>query len=338
MFGIPPASETTSGRDATANRARISEAVMPGGAGGVAVDVAVEAGAAEVATGCSPVGPRGRWTRGVLHDASSMDDQPRARHHRTGAVGHGSRRGRRPTREMSRKVVAAHPRPPRRLPEAAPCRTCAVLAARPGPPRPRRRATPADEKRRLGLARCCATGAPAAGWRWSTTCRSGSLLYAPDGVRARRRRRSRPRRSQPDAVLLTTVYVAPDARRRRARPDAGAGHGPRPDRARRDQGGRGVRRHPRPAGAAGCVVPADFLGSVGFKTQRGRTRATPRMRMELRVGAHLAGRGRGGAGAAAGRGPAPRPKPTRRARRRRRRGPRACTSGPGLIGRCGVRR
>ena len=29
MFGIPPASETTSGREATANRARISEAVMP---------------------------------------------------------------------------------------------------------------------------------------------------------------------------------------------------------------------------------------------------------------------------------------------------------------------
>ena len=29
MLGIPPASETTSGREATANRARISEAVMP---------------------------------------------------------------------------------------------------------------------------------------------------------------------------------------------------------------------------------------------------------------------------------------------------------------------
>ena len=29
MFGIPPASETTSGRLATANRARISEAVIP---------------------------------------------------------------------------------------------------------------------------------------------------------------------------------------------------------------------------------------------------------------------------------------------------------------------
>jgi hypothetical protein len=28
MFGIPPASETTSGRLATENRARISEAVM----------------------------------------------------------------------------------------------------------------------------------------------------------------------------------------------------------------------------------------------------------------------------------------------------------------------
>ena len=29
MLGIPPASETTSGRLATANSARISEAVMP---------------------------------------------------------------------------------------------------------------------------------------------------------------------------------------------------------------------------------------------------------------------------------------------------------------------
>ncbi len=29
MLGIPPASDTTSGRDATANRARISDAVMP---------------------------------------------------------------------------------------------------------------------------------------------------------------------------------------------------------------------------------------------------------------------------------------------------------------------
>ena len=29
MLGIPPASETTSGREATANSARISEAVMP---------------------------------------------------------------------------------------------------------------------------------------------------------------------------------------------------------------------------------------------------------------------------------------------------------------------
>ena len=29
MLGMPPASDTTSGRDATANRARISDAVMP---------------------------------------------------------------------------------------------------------------------------------------------------------------------------------------------------------------------------------------------------------------------------------------------------------------------
>ena len=39
MFGMPPASETTSGRLATANSARISEAVMPLRARGVPVDV-----------------------------------------------------------------------------------------------------------------------------------------------------------------------------------------------------------------------------------------------------------------------------------------------------------
>ena len=35
--------------------------------------------------------------------------------------------------------------------------------------------------------------------------------------------------------------------------------------------------------ADGCVLPAEFLGSVGFKTQRAHSTTTPRMRMELRT-------------------------------------------------------
>ena len=54
-------------------------------------------------------------------------------------------------------------------------------------------------------------------------------------------------------------------------------------------------------GRAGrCVMPADFLTSVGFKTQRAHA-TTPRMRMDLRTALSLAGRGGGGAGAAVGR-------------------------------------
>jgi GNAT superfamily N-acetyltransferase len=41
-----------------------------------------------------------------------------------------------------------------------------------------------------------------------------------------------------------------------------------------------------PARRGSCVVPADFLGSVGFKTQRAHG-TTPRMRMELRAALSL---------------------------------------------------
>ena len=41
-----------------------------------------------------------------------------------------------------------------------------------------------------------------------------------------------------------------------------------------------------PGRRGSCVVPADFLGSVGFKTQRAHG-ATPRMRMELRAALSL---------------------------------------------------
>lgn len=93
-----------------------------------------------------------------------------------------------------------------------------------------------------------------------------------------------------DAVLLTTAYVAPEA--------AGGGIGrmliqgmardlitrggiraveafgdARPERARRLAG--------LLDGRPSCVLPAEFLSSIGFKTQRAHA-TTPRMRMDLR--------------------------------------------------------
>ena len=86
----------------------------------------------------------------------------------------------------------------------------------------------------------------------------------------------------PDAVLLTNVWVDP------AYAGGGLGRmlvqGMARDLIRR--GGIkaveafGDTRGPGRRGS--CVVPSDFLGSVGFKTQRAHG-ATPRMRMELRT-------------------------------------------------------
>ena len=83
----------------------------------------------------------------------------------------------------------------------------------------------------------------------------------------------------PDAVLLSTVYVDPSARR------GGVGRllvqGMARDLVQReitaveafgDTRGRTI----------GCVMPAEFLGRVGFKTQRAHV-TTPRMRMDLRT-------------------------------------------------------
>ena len=70
----------------------------------------------------------------------------------------------------------------------------------------------------------------------------------------------------PDAVLLTMAYVDP---------------------AWRDLIGRGgfaaVEAFGDMKGRSGrCLIPADFLGSVGFKTHRAHP-STPRMRMDLRT-------------------------------------------------------
>lgn len=82
-----------------------------------------------------------------------------------------------------------------------------------------------------------------------------------------------------DAVLLTNVYVAPE--------HAGGGLGRMlVQHMARDLIQRGGIRAVEAFGSTGnrperCVVPVDFLGSVGFKTQRAHPR-TPRMRMDLR--------------------------------------------------------
>ncbi len=81
-----------------------------------------------------------------------------------------------------------------------------------------------------------------------------------------------------DAVLLATVYVAPEAR------GGGLGRMLIQGMARDliERGGiRAVEAFGDTRARRGCVVSAEFLGSVGFKTQRAHG-TTPRMRMDLR--------------------------------------------------------
>jgi GNAT superfamily N-acetyltransferase len=86
----------------------------------------------------------------------------------------------------------------------------------------------------------------------------------------------------PDAVLMTTMYVAPGRR------GGGLGRmlvqGMARDLVKRG-GPRAVEAFGVQAdgrGQFGCVVPAGFLGAVGFKTQRPHPRVV-RMRMDLRA-------------------------------------------------------
>jgi GNAT superfamily N-acetyltransferase len=82
----------------------------------------------------------------------------------------------------------------------------------------------------------------------------------------------------PDAVLLTTAYVDPGQRR------GGLGRmlvqGMARDLVQRDI--RAVEAFGDTRGKTPCVLPADFLSRVGFKTQRAHS-TTPRMRMDLRT-------------------------------------------------------
>jgi len=83
----------------------------------------------------------------------------------------------------------------------------------------------------------------------------------------------------PDAVLLASAYVDPA--------HAGAGLGRLLVQAMAadlvERGHTAIESYGDTRGRAnGCVLPAEFLGSVGFKTQRAHP-TTPRMRMELRT-------------------------------------------------------
>lgn len=86
--------------------------------------------------------------------------------------------------------------------------------------------------------------------------------------------------ASPDAVLLTTAYVVP------GHSDGGIGRLLVQGMARDLVGRDGIRAveafaHHGSGPAGGCLLPAEFLARVGFKTHRPHPR-TPRMRMELR--------------------------------------------------------
>lgn len=106
----------------------------------------------------------------------------------------------------------------------------------------------------------------------------GYLLYAPPAfVPGANQFATSP--AGPDAVLLTTAFVDPALR--------GGGLGRiliqamARDLIRRDAAA-AVEAFGQTRGPGGhCVVPAGFLSSVGFRTQRAHP-VTPRMRMELR--------------------------------------------------------
>ena len=170
----------------------------------------------------------------------------------------------------------ADPRPSRGARRALPL--LPLLGARPGTPRTRR-PTPAP-RRTPGSRRCCASGAPAAGSSWSTTCRSGTPSTRPT--------RSCPGAAafptapvSPDAVLLTTVHVEPAYRGGGLARMLVQGMARDLVAARRDRR-RSRRSATRPDAAVAACCPVEFLGSVGFKTHRPHPTA-PRMRMDLRA-------------------------------------------------------
>jgi predicted N-acetyltransferase YhbS len=85
--------------------------------------------------------------------------------------------------------------------------------------------------------------------------------------------------TSPDAIVAATAWIQPELR--------GGGLGRLLVQAMAadlvERGHTAIEAYGDTRGRAdGCVLPAEFLGSVGFKTQRAHS-TTPRMRMELRT-------------------------------------------------------
>ena len=172
---------------------------------------------------------------------------------------------------------AAGPRAPRRADRCGAVRCLRLLGARPG-------AGASGPTTRRAEARVGAAGAARVGLlRPGGAGRrrpGGAAAVRSRGVRARRRRLPH-RAGLPGRRPADHGLRRPGARARRARQDAGAGHGPRPRRARRTC--RPWRRSATPAGPG--RLPAcrrSSSGAVGFTVQRAHA-TTPRMRMELRT-------------------------------------------------------
>ena len=106
----------------------------------------------------------------------------------------------------------------------------------------------------------------------------GHIVYAPAGrLPGAAALATAP--SSPDSIVAATAWIDPDMR--------GGGLGRLLVQAMAadlvERGHTAVEAYGDTRGrTVGCVLPAEFLGSVGFKTQRAHP-TTPRMRMELRT-------------------------------------------------------
>lgn len=172
---------------------------------------------------------------------------------------------------MTRTVVRLTPEHLETL--EAPCRTCLFWERDPV----RRRVPDAERVKAEWLAQVLREWGPCGQVALVDGRPVGYLVYAPEAfVPGAAAFPTAP--VSPDAVLLTTAYVAPA--------HAGGGLGRMMvQRMARDL----VRREIKAVeafgdtrGQAPCRLPVDFLGAVGFTTQRAHS-TTPRMRMELRT-------------------------------------------------------
>ena len=192
---------------------------------------------------------------------------------------------------MSRKIVRLTLDNLEALP--SPCRSCLFWELRPRPSQPGR--GPRRREGRVGLPGPARVGLvrPGGPGRRRPV---GYMLYAPEAfVPGAAGFPTAP--VSPDAVLLTTAYVAPEWA------NGGLGRmlvqGMARDLIKRDIRAIEAFGNTRGKGTMSCVLPVEFLGSVGFKTQRAHTdHAADADGAAHRH--HLADRGGGGAGAPGG--------------------------------------